>query len=282
MLPALEDLDRRVGGEGGGPIHGGDLTPPGEDLSSRIRWVARSAGIDGRSSADVADAALGDFAGRRVVRLDLPLTVPFADPGLISRLSAILGPRGLVPVTAPAGAGGPTAGPLVPGSSVGVEFVGGDVSMAAVGTVTLVEDGRVLAFGHPLFNSGSIEMPMVGAYVHALMPLQSVSFKYASATESIGAVLMDRRRAVAGRLGEAAPTVPLDVAVTGDGGAEATRYSFRIVRSRSLTSFFSGIALADAVSEAAKSVGEASVALRAVVSTAEGSRRRASWGRFWT
>jgi hypothetical protein len=270
MLPALEDLNRPADGDGGRPLHGGDLTPPGEDLSSRIRWVARSTGIVGSAQADDGSAALGTFGGRDVERLGLPLTVPSADAGLIARLAAILGPSGLVPVAAPAGGGLPS-GPLVPGSSVGVELVGGDVSMAAIGTATLVEDGRVLAFGHPLFNSGSIEMPMVGAYVHALMPLQSVSFKYASATEAIGAALMDRRRAVAGRLGEAAPTVRLDVAVTGGGGAEPIRYSFRVVRSRSLTSFFSGMALANAVSEAAKSVGTASIALRAVVSTPEGS-----------
>jgi hypothetical protein len=270
MLPALEALDRPAGEDGGWPIRGIDLTPPDEERSSRIHWVARAAGIAGPGESGAGSAALSTFAGREVARLGLPLTVPSGDARLISRLSAILGPSGLVPVAGPASAGGLAAAPLVPGSSVGIELVGGDVSMAAIGTVTLVEDGHVLAFGHPLFNSGSIEMPMVGAYVHALMPLQSVSFKYASATDVIGAVLVDRRRAVAGRLGDAPPTVPLRVSVTSADAPEATSYSFRVVRSRALTSFFSGMALADAVSEAAKSVGAASIALRVVVSTAQG------------
>jgi hypothetical protein len=114
-------------------------------------------------------------------------------------------------------------------------------------------------------------MPMVGGYVHALLPLQTASLKYASATEPVGSVLVDRRRAVAGRVGPDAPTVPLHVSVRAVGGSEAVRYSFDVVRSRALTSFFSGMALADAISEAAKSVGAATITLRAVVTTANES-----------
>lgn len=269
MLPALDALDRapQEGGGGGRAIRGSDLIPPGEERSSRIQWVARTAGLAEAGGPAAVDPALGAFAGREVARLGIPLAVSSGDARLLSRLSGILGPSGLVPVAGPAGVGDVVAAPLEPGSAVGIQLVGGDVSVAAVGTATLVEDGRVLAFGHPLFNSGSIEMPMIGAYVHALMPLQTASFKYASATDVIGAVLVDKRRAVAGRLGDAAPTVPLRVIVRTAGVPDATHYSFDVVRSRAITSFFSGMALADAVSEAAKGVGAASVTFRAVVST---------------
>jgi hypothetical protein len=138
--------------------------------------------------------------------------------------------------------------------------------VAAIGTVTHVEGDHVLAFGHPLFNSGWIEMPMVGAHVHALIPLQSTSFKYAASTDVIGAVLVDRRRAIAGRVGGVAPTVPLEVEIRTAGAPGPARYSFDVVRARSLTSFFSGMAVSEAVAEAAKGVGAASVALRAAVS----------------
>jgi len=273
MLPALDALDRGSGGGGGSgrAVRGSALVPPGEERSSRIQWVAVTAGLAGATESGTGAHSLGAFAGREVAPLGVPLAVSSGDARLISRLASMIGSSGFVPVAGPAGASDAAAPPLEPGSSVGIQLVGGDVSMAAIGTVTLVEGDRVLAFGHPLFNSGSIEMPMVGGYVHALLPLQTASFKYASVTETIGAALVDKRRAVAGRLGDAAPTVPLRVTVRTGGEEEATRYSFDVVRARALTSFFSGMALADAVSEAAKGVGAASVTFRAVVSTQGGS-----------
>jgi hypothetical protein len=269
MLPALDALDHATpeGGGGGRAIRGSDLIPPGEGRASRIRWVARACGLGRTDEPGEAPLGLGAFAGREVARLDLPLAISSSDTRFLSRLSTILSPSGLVPVAGPGRAGGVAAGPLEPGASVGVQLVGGDMTVAAIGTVTHIEGDRVLAFGHPLFNSGSIEMPMVGAYVHALMPLQVASFKYATGTDVIGAVLVDRRRAIAGRVGAPAPTIPLRVSVSTAGASEAKRYSFDVVRARALSSFFAGAAVADAVSEAAKSVGATSVTFRAVVST---------------
>ncbi len=40
---------------------------------------------------------------------------------------------------------------IEPGSSIGAQLVRGDFSLAAIGTVTAVEDGKVLAFGHPFY-----------------------------------------------------------------------------------------------------------------------------------
>jgi hypothetical protein len=266
-LDALEAAPTRTGGAGRA-VRGSGLFPQGEERSSRIHWVARAAGLVEDDEAGLRALALGAYAGREVAPLAVPLAVSSGDSRLVARLAAALGPSGFVPVAGPAEAEGSPPDRLEPGSSVGVQLVGGDVSMAAIGTVTLVDGDRVLAFGHPLFNSGSIEMPMVGGYVHALLPLQTASFKYASATEPIGAVLVDRRRAVAGRLGDSAQTVPLRVSVRSGGSSEPTRYSFDVVRSPALTPFFSGMALADAISEAGQGVGAATVTLRAVVSTA--------------
>jgi hypothetical protein len=273
MLPAMDALDREPSGGGGSgrAIPGSGLLPPGAEERSRIHWVARAAGLAGGGGPGGLAPALGAYAGREVAPLGVPLAVSSGDARLIGRLAAALGPSGLVPVAGPAGGAGTPPDPLEPGASVGVQLVGGDVSMAAIGTVTLLDGDRVLAFGHPLFNSGLIEMPMVGGYVHALLPLQTASFKYASATDPIGSFLVDRRRAVAGRLGAVAPTVRLRVSVRSGSSSEERRYSFDVVRSRALTPFFSGAALADAVSEAGQGVGDATVTLRVVVSTANES-----------
>ena len=43
-------------------------------------------------------------------------------------------------------------GPLQPGDAIGVSLIRGDLSMAGTGTVTLVDEGRVHAFGHPFYS----------------------------------------------------------------------------------------------------------------------------------
>ena len=43
---------------------------------------------------------------------------------------------------------------LQPGDTVGASLISGDLTMAGTGTVTMVENDRVYAFGHPFYNLG--------------------------------------------------------------------------------------------------------------------------------
>ena len=49
---------------------------------------------------------------------------------------------------------------LNPGDTVAGVLVSGDMSVSGVGTVTYNDGKRVLAFGHPFFNLGPVDMPM--------------------------------------------------------------------------------------------------------------------------
>jgi len=49
---------------------------------------------------------------------------------------------------------------LQPGSAVAGVLVAGDMNVTGMGTVTYNDGKRVLAFGHPFFNLGPVEMPM--------------------------------------------------------------------------------------------------------------------------
>ena len=49
---------------------------------------------------------------------------------------------------------------LKPGEAVAGILVSGDMSMTGLGTVSYNDGHRVLAFGHPFFNLGPIDMPM--------------------------------------------------------------------------------------------------------------------------
>ena len=49
---------------------------------------------------------------------------------------------------------------LKPGEAIAGVLVSGDMSMTGLGTVTYNDGKRVLAFGHPFFNIGPVNMPM--------------------------------------------------------------------------------------------------------------------------
>lgn len=267
MLPALEGEvaapPRRSG------AMGLSLLPPAERASCRLDGLSRLAGVETTEPAGAAGSAFGVYAGGEMIQMSLPLVVSGGSDALLRKACDVLQGSGFTPVRGASSGSTEGAADLVPGSAVGVQFVGGDMSWTAIGTLTYRDGDRVVAFGHPVFEAGPVEMPMVGAYVHAVMPMTSISFKFASSTGVVGTVRSDRRRAVGGLLGAAPATVPLSVAVRTDGGATAG-YDFDVTRTRPFSSFFAGLAAAGAVSEAALTSGRASVDLRATVETPKG------------
>ncbi len=96
----------------------------------------------------------------------LPLNVPvllggFSTPAF-ERASAFFSGLGFQPVRAgSAGQSGERAVlsglRLQEGDAVGVQLMGGDLDMTAVGTVTYVDGDKVLAFGHPFYNLGAVD-----------------------------------------------------------------------------------------------------------------------------
>lgn len=112
------------------------------------------------------------------------------------------------------------ANELLPGSMIAITQVRGDFWMGASGTVTHVDGGLILAFGHENFFSGdSVQLPIHRATVHGIIPRLDISHKEASPLEEIGSVTWDGKSALVGRLGGKAPMAPLSVDVTGWGGA---------------------------------------------------------------
>jgi hypothetical protein len=147
------------------------------------------------------------------------------------------------------GAGGETTASteLTAGSPVGVSLVRGDMSLAATGTVTLVDGDTVYAFGHPFLGSGQVEMPMVSAsVVHTLADLAG-SVKMASVGSEVGAILEDRLTAIVGRKGHQAQLIPLDVHVTGADYGEQ-RFHFEVARSSMLSPLLAAVAVGNSLS----------------------------------
>lgn len=137
--------------------------------------------------------------------------IPISGPELTSEVRSLW--KGL-PVTFQAvsashGMGGAEASPLEPGGMAAVMLVQGDMELAASGTITHIQNKRVLLFGHQLFNLGPVDLPLWSASVATSVPSYQNSFKMTTAVAPVGALRLDRSTGVAGILGAEARMVPL-------------------------------------------------------------------------
>jgi len=102
---------------------------------------------------------------------------------------------------------------LQPGSPVGVVVAYGDFTLGATGTVTAVDNKRVLAFGHPFLHRGNVNYFMTDASVVGTVSGQSDGMKLANVGHLIGRINQDRGTGVAGILGRFPSVVPIRVTV---------------------------------------------------------------------
>ena len=110
---------------------------------------------------------------------------------------------------------------LNPGEAVSGILVSGDMSATGMGTVTYNDGKRMLAFGHPFYNLGPIDMPMAKSEILMVFSSTYQPTKFGSATEVVGALKQDRYTGIMGELGAEAPTVPVHVRVRSLGASGA-------------------------------------------------------------
>lgn len=180
-----------------------------------------------------------------------PIPCPLAVSGLDDRLCAAFAPRferfGLRLTTGSTEVGGAEtlAAKLEPGSAVGVALVRGDANASAIGTLTWRDGDKLVAFGHPMFLGGAVEMPMVGGIIHSIMPSLALSFKMFSPTAPIGAITQDRSVGVGGRIGPRVRMIPVRVRVQGDDAV--TDFSYELLNHRNLTPDLLSMVIANAL-----------------------------------
>ncbi|HEV2446474.1 MAG TPA: hypothetical protein VGS58_11150, partial [Candidatus Sulfopaludibacter sp.] len=117
---------------------------------------------------------------------------------------------------------------LNPGESVAGVLVSGDFSITGLGTVTYNDGKRVLAFGHPFFNLGPVDMPMTKGEVLMTLASSYQPNKMANATDVVGALHQDRHSGIEGTLGAQSEMIPVSVKVRAmdDKGAASREKSF--------------------------------------------------------
>jgi hypothetical protein len=270
------------------PIAG--ITPIGEMMAmAKEPAPAKPVGAASfplRSSLSLADllAAVKDAVGirpavfsqgRALSPIGVPLVFGGFSPAVVEQARPLFNSWGLVPtVTGVAGqartAGPAVASPLREGDPVAVELVGGDLSSAAVGTVTYVEGDRVLAFGHPLYNLGKVDYSMARASVIAVVPSVETSFKLAAAGERVGRFSQDRTAGMSGELGRLPQPVPLEVRLNRPSG-EIKEFRVELSNDKILTPLLVNMTIASLLSSEERSVGDLSFSLEGDVFLDNGS-----------
>lgn len=123
---------------------------------------------------------------------------------------------------------------ISPGSSVGVALTYGDFSVGAVGTVTAVDNNRILAFGHPFSYKGNVNYFMVNADIVGTASGMVNGEKVSSFGKIIGRINQDRYAGISGILGQYPSVVPIRVSIDDEQNGRQTVYAANIAYNEDL------------------------------------------------
>lgn len=200
-----------------------------------------------------------------------PIATPLVFSGISQESLSLFAPQlvasGLLPVS---GAGGSAAitslgeingGTFPPGSSISVQLVRGDYSLAAAGTVTLRDDDRIYAFGHPFLSLGASDMPMTEASVVTVIPNVNNSFKLAVPGRMVGAISQDRASGIFGLLRQAPKMIPVKVKLHTSRDRTET-YAYEIVNDTFLTPLLLNITLFNTITSSERALGDSTISVK--------------------
>jgi hypothetical protein len=182
----------------------------------------------------------------------VPLAVSGFSTPAFAALDRIFGDSDIVPQRAGGSSGAPGEGgptKFVMGGAIAVELIRGDMSAAAVGTVSYVDGNHVLAFGHPMFQSGETYAPVATASVHTIIPSSMSAFVMATAMHEIGSLVEDRQSAIAADTNLRTPEIPIDISITSTSGKHVDKGEFHVEvwNNKFLTPAIAGAAVMSAV-----------------------------------
>lgn len=169
----------------------------------------------------MAAAGIGDLSEAPMMT---PIATPIAMSGFsdeaIHEFAPIFNQLGLTVMQGGAGGALDSATPakdwatsLQPGEGVAAVLVSGDMTMTGGGTVTYNDGKRILAFGHPMFNLGPVDMPIAKEQIITTLASSYQPTKMGNASEVVGALRQDRHSGIEGVLGETAQMIPVTMHV---------------------------------------------------------------------
>ncbi len=156
---------------------------------------------------------------------------------------------------------------LVPGAGVALVLVDGDMSLDVVGTITWRDGNRILAFGHPVFDTGPVEFPLGTVKIATTIASPLGSNKFPVLTGLAGTFYQDRLSGSYGEIGSLPPLTPVTVSCRG-ADLEPREFHFRAALGPSLRvmmPFYLRVVLINAIESARMSGGDYSLRLRGVL-----------------
>jgi hypothetical protein len=200
-----------------------------------------------------------------------PIATPLVFSGISQETLALFSPQlmasGMLPVSGAGGAASIT--PLAPvdektfplGSSISVQLVRGDYSLAAAGTVTLRDGDRIYAFGHPFLSLGSSDMPMSECSVVTVVPNVNNSFKLAVPGQMVGSISQDRASGIFGLLKRVPKMIPVKVNLHTSRDRTET-YSYEIANDTFLTPLLLNITVFNTITSSERALGDSTLSLK--------------------
>ncbi|HID94916.1 MAG TPA: hypothetical protein EYP53_02520 [Candidatus Latescibacteria bacterium] len=226
------------------------------NLSSDVFW--EDPGIAVPEEVASLNPEVKEFAGAVFRPIATPVMFGGFDQRVIDRIAPELAKFGMMPIQGGSGTAEVLEDvPFEPGSAVGVQMVRGDLNITGIGTLTYRDGDRIVAFGHPIFLSGSTDLPMTGAYIFDVLPSRFWSFKFGVPAHLFGSVRQDRWPAIAGVIGELPDMIPVKALIGNSEGK--TSYHFEVLRNRQLSPMFIRYALYNAILVTERVTGEVTI-----------------------
>jgi hypothetical protein len=211
-----------------------------------------------------AGSLLVPLMGQQIQQIATPVVFSGISQESLSLFSSELTKSGLLPVS---GVGGSAAitplepfdeKTLTPGTSVSVQLVRGDYSIAASGTVTFRDGERIYAFGHPFLGLGGSDMPMTECSVVTVVQNAYNSFKLAVPGRMVGSISQDRATGVFGQLGHAPRMIPVKINLH-TSRDRVEQFSYEVVSDEFLTPLLVNITVFNTIATRERSIGESTI-----------------------
>ena len=215
-------------------------------------------------TSSAGNLQMSSIAGQTFHPIGTPITFNGFSQNTLDHFQNDLMKVGLLPVMA---AGGTAAispmknadeNTLVGGDSVTMHLTRGDFSMAASGTVTWRDGGKIYAFGHPFLNLGASDLPMSESSVVTVIPNLSNSFKLAVPESLVGSMTQDRNTGVFGSLGRNPKMIPVKLTTVNSRNQKETLV-YEVAKDNFLTPLLLNMTIFNAMSANERGLGAGTV-----------------------
>lgn len=220
----------------------------------------------------VSQGRLTGGTGNVLQPIRLPISVSGLNPDLRPKFSTIMEKMGQQLVQ-----GGSSRGsvdesiPILPGSAVAGIIIDGDVNVSATGTVTWVDEDKILAFGHPFLGSGPISVPFAPAKILTTISSEYNSYKMSQSGKIVGTIHQDRTSGIMGVLNETPEMIPLTLKYISPFDEEYD-FNFRLAEDKTVSSivpYYMWMALYNAVYSARMGAGNYNTTLSGQIHIAD-------------